>query len=414
MLENVVQEESSDEDGDQPAPPPTTAPAGAHEEVTSAPEPVAPPEPEPEEPEEIKIRAYDPKAKQVTTKTDTYLISPLTGERILASKMAEHMRIGLLDPKWKEQKDRMEEEVRKNKESWALGQAGSVDALRQIAKRRTDIFGRDDFAGDADDENADKTFGGRKKMTWDGVTQDSAREQKQAFEAARDEARKVKEKEDAARREREEENNKRKRDTSNIGPAAPQMPEGWSLPGGMLPPPPGMSVPGTAPVVPPPPPGSMPPGMMLPGLMAPPAGLIPVPLAGLAAVPPPPPAGAPPSKPPPPMAGSVPPPPPGAPGSAAAVLAGDDDDRPTKRLRTDGFVDEQDWIDSNPMDFTVEVQCPVIEGKYDGGLSGQTLPIEVKLTDKVSTLKAKIQAACSIPPGMQVLKVRLGLLNLFF
>lgn len=52
---------------------------------------------------------------------DQYLISPLTGERVLASKMAEHMRIGLLDPKWREQKDRLEAEMKKNQETWNLG-----------------------------------------------------------------------------------------------------------------------------------------------------------------------------------------------------------------------------------------------------------------------------------------------------
>ena len=37
---------------------------------------------------------------------DEYLISPITGERIPASKVQEHMRIGLLDPRWVEQRDK--------------------------------------------------------------------------------------------------------------------------------------------------------------------------------------------------------------------------------------------------------------------------------------------------------------------
>lgn len=37
---------------------------------------------------------------------DEYLISPITGEKIPASKVQEHMRIGLLDPRWVEQRDR--------------------------------------------------------------------------------------------------------------------------------------------------------------------------------------------------------------------------------------------------------------------------------------------------------------------
>lgn len=37
---------------------------------------------------------------------DELLISPLTGEKIPATKVQEHMRIGLLDPRWVEQRDR--------------------------------------------------------------------------------------------------------------------------------------------------------------------------------------------------------------------------------------------------------------------------------------------------------------------
>lgn len=37
---------------------------------------------------------------------DNYLISPLTSEKIPANKVQEHMRIGLLDPRWVEQRDK--------------------------------------------------------------------------------------------------------------------------------------------------------------------------------------------------------------------------------------------------------------------------------------------------------------------
>lgn len=301
--------------------------------------------------------------------------------------MAEHMRIGLLDPKWREQKDRMEEEVRKNKEAWALGQAGSVDVLKGIATRRTDIFGRDDFSGDADQATGP---GGRKKMTWDGVTQDAAHAQRQAAEAARDEAARVKAREDAARKEREEETAKRKRD-ANIGPAAPDLAPGMAPPEGAPPAPYGMPMP-----------GMMPPGMMYPGMapMVPPPNLA----AGLMTVPSMPAASAAP-----PAAGAVPPPPPAADTAAAAAAPSTEDERPAKRIRTDGFMDEGEWIAEHPAQFTLSVQCPVLEGKYNGGVTGQVLSIEVELTDKVSEVKAKIQAACGMPPGKQTLKVWVGL-----
>ena len=44
--------------------------------------------------------------KQIKTQTTDELISPLTGTKIPASKVQEHMRIGLLDPRWVEQQDK--------------------------------------------------------------------------------------------------------------------------------------------------------------------------------------------------------------------------------------------------------------------------------------------------------------------
>jgi len=38
--------------------------------------------------------------------TEEYLVSPITGEKIPASKVQDHMRIGLLDPRWVEERDK--------------------------------------------------------------------------------------------------------------------------------------------------------------------------------------------------------------------------------------------------------------------------------------------------------------------
>lgn len=55
---------------------------------------------------------------------DEYLVSPITGEKIPASKMQEHMRIGLLDPRWLEQRDRSIREKQSDDEVYAPGKAG--------------------------------------------------------------------------------------------------------------------------------------------------------------------------------------------------------------------------------------------------------------------------------------------------
>lgn len=53
---------------------------------------------------------------------DEYLVSPITGEKIPASKMQEHMRIGLLDPRWLEQRDRSIREKQGDDEVYAPGE----------------------------------------------------------------------------------------------------------------------------------------------------------------------------------------------------------------------------------------------------------------------------------------------------
>ena len=81
----------------------------------------------------------------MATTPDEYLISPITGEKIQASKMQEHMRIGLLDPRWLEQRDRSIRERQIEDEVYAPGQ-DIQSSLKQLAERRTDIFGVEETA----------------------------------------------------------------------------------------------------------------------------------------------------------------------------------------------------------------------------------------------------------------------------
>ncbi|XP_059379173.1 splicing factor 3A subunit 1-like [Carassius carassius] len=65
------------------------------------------PLPLPPTPDQVIIRKdYDPKASKPlppVVARGEYLISPITGEKIPANKMQEHMCIGLLGPRWLEQ-----------------------------------------------------------------------------------------------------------------------------------------------------------------------------------------------------------------------------------------------------------------------------------------------------------------------
>lgn len=61
---------------------------------------------------------------------DEYLVSPITGEKIPASKMQEHMRIGLLDPRWLEQRDRSIREKQSDDEVYAPGEVKASESPR--------------------------------------------------------------------------------------------------------------------------------------------------------------------------------------------------------------------------------------------------------------------------------------------
>ena len=73
----------------------------------------------------IQIRKdYNPKqakAMSGANLSDSYLISPITGEKVPAHEFDEHMKISLLDPKWKEQRDRYEAEKKQHESVFASG-----------------------------------------------------------------------------------------------------------------------------------------------------------------------------------------------------------------------------------------------------------------------------------------------------
>ncbi|XP_031357807.1 splicing factor 3A subunit 1-like isoform X1 [Photinus pyralis] len=100
---------------------------------------------------------------------DDYLISPITGEKIPASKVQEHMRIGLLDPRWVEQRDKHVTDKMSQDTVYAAGSA--IDAsLKQLAERRTDIFGVGDEETAIGKKIGEEDVRKDEKVTWDGHT----------------------------------------------------------------------------------------------------------------------------------------------------------------------------------------------------------------------------------------------------
>lgn len=140
------------------------------DEVIRQPPPVAPLMPPTHD--KVVVKKYDPKQVQKIVKpsptSDEYLISPITGEKIPASKVAEHMRIGLLDPRWVEQRDKHFEKVR---EENVYAPGAAIEAsLKQLAERRTDIFGVGDEEAAIGKKLGEEEPRVDSRVTWDGHT----------------------------------------------------------------------------------------------------------------------------------------------------------------------------------------------------------------------------------------------------
>lgn len=94
----------------------------------------------------------------------------ICGQQIPVDELDEHMRIELLDPKWKTQRDILES--RKAQASELQRGANVVSSLKNLAKSRVDIFG-----GEADEERRKRQEEEerekrkeREKVIWDGHT----------------------------------------------------------------------------------------------------------------------------------------------------------------------------------------------------------------------------------------------------
>ncbi|XP_048066524.1 splicing factor 3A subunit 1 [Megalobrama amblycephala] len=384
------------------------------------------PPPLPPTPDQVIIRKdYDPKASKPlppVAAPDEYLISPITGEKIPASKMQEHMRIGLLDPRWLEQRDRNIRERQIEEEVYAPG-LDIESSLKQLAERRTDIFGVEETAigKKIGEEEIQKP---EEKVTWDGHSGSMARTQ-QAAQANIT----LQEQIEAIHKAKglvQEDDTKEK-----IGPSKPneipQPPLPSVAPSLPKPTPPVNTVPRptstmappvrttllpAVPVIPRPPVAPvvrLAPGQVLapmpPMLHAPRINVVPMPPSGphiMAPRPPPmvvpaafvpaPPVPQPPSTVSAPMPPAHPPPP-------------HEDEPSSKKMKTeDNLIPEEEFLRRNKGPVAVKVQVPNMQDKTEWKLSGQVLNFNLPLTDQVSVIKVKIHEATGMPAGKQKLQ----------
>ena len=267
-----------------------------------------------------------------------FAVSPITGELIAVDQMAEHMRISLIDPKWKVQKDAM---LAKLKDSTMANDEEVATNVLMLARTRPDIFG-------TTDEEVSTAI-------------------KESIES-------------------------KKKLGSGAG-ATTETAGGGGLPSAPIPPPP---PPARTAVPAPPATPMMPPAVPPPPVMAPPPPTAAGPaLKPAPAVPMPPPVstlrplGPGIAAPPPPVAAPV------APPAPPPVAPPEDDDEPGTKKRKVGEMEldsEEDFLAANGGSGVIKVTFPSVDG--DDNLNGQTVDLNVdSLSTPVSELKKLIKEA---------------------
>ncbi len=163
---------SSGSSGGPPPPPPLMGmappprPPAGNGAVPPPPPPSMPAPPPPRPPvqfmddddddEKIKVVTnYKPRlagsAQHGSSSNGMMTIDPVTGKPVPLDQLEEHMRIQLLDPKWKEDQKRFQE---KQKDTGFAEGASIADSLKIFAQKRGDIFGQTVAGGGGNGESS--------------------------------------------------------------------------------------------------------------------------------------------------------------------------------------------------------------------------------------------------------------------
>jgi len=349
-----------------------------------------------------------------------FVVSPITGELIPISEMEEHMRISLIDPKYKEQKERM---LAKIKETTLAPDDEISRNIVGLARTRPDIFGttEEEVSNAVKAEIEKKKDEQPKLVIWDGHSGSIGRTATHALS--------------------QPQGGEEQFDASNShvpGPALPLRP-GMQLPRPPQPlpllnvprfiappapysvPPPGPHMPGAQHMMPHmhPPPQQItgqPQMIRMPGQMVHMPTNIPPPPGQTQFMPGPPrsfPMPPPPHMP--PMVNPIgipqPPAPPLPPQPPAEEQPPPPDEPEPKRLRADdaSLIPAEQFLTQHPGPASISVSVPNLD---EGNLRGQVLEIRVQsLSDTVGSLKEQIAGELQLPANKQKLSVRTSFLK---
>ncbi|MCO5571131.1 hypothetical protein L7F22_024863 [Adiantum nelumboides] len=351
------------------------------------------------------------------------VVSPITGELIPINEMAEHMRISLIDPKYKEQKERM---IAKLRETTLATDDEISRNIVGLARTRPDIFGTtEEEVSNAVKAEIEKKKEEPKQVIWDGHTSSISRTANQAMAQT----------------------------LSGEEQAAIAGGVGGGLPGPMVPP--KLAPPPVRPLPPPPglalniprppqtsgqPAGTVQsttiPTLPRPAILPTPAMRPPLPVPMVNRPPPPPPmavttpsmvSASPPMQyqnlppprppmympqpmptmqmmpPPPPPQGMPPPPPP----EEAPPPPPEEPEPKRQKLDELMLIPEDQFLAQHPGAVRITVAVPLVEG--EGNLKGQTLEVTIhSLSETILSLKEKISGEIALPANKQKLSGRGG------
>ncbi|XP_057455152.1 probable splicing factor 3A subunit 1 [Lotus japonicus] len=359
-----------------------------------------------------------------------FVVSPITGELIPISEMSEHIRISLIDPKYKEQKERMFAKIRET----TLAQDDEISRnIVGLARTRPDIFGttEEEVSNAVKAEIEKKNDEQPKQVIWDGHTGSIGRTANQAMSQSIGS---------------EDQNEARNLPGPAAPPPRPGMPSIRPLP-----PPPGLALnlprvppnfqysaqhsaglpmpPPRPPVIPmipsvrpaPPPPmqmtsgqqsvmaGQQPPMAPSISMNGQPMHIPPPPGSQFTPVPRPynPMSHPPPMMPmnmmhPPPMPQGMPPPPP----EEAPPPLPEEPEPKKQKLDDSSLIPEDQFLAQHPGPVRISISVPNVD---EGNLKGQVLEITVQsLTETVASLKEKIAGEIQLPANKQKLSGKPG------
>ncbi|KAL6567172.1 hypothetical protein OROGR_000840 [Orobanche gracilis] len=393
--------------------------------------------PEEQEPPMRIVKNWKRPEERLTAERDPtkYVVSPITGELISINEMSEHMRISLIDPKYKEQKDRM---FAKIKETTLAADDEISRNIMGLARTRPDIFGttEEEVSNAVKAEIEKKKDEQPKQVIWDGHTGSIGRTANQAM---------------SQNTGSEDMNDGLNIDSRSLPGPAPPPPRPGMPSVRPLPPPPGLALniprpptsfqypnPNSTGIVAPPPPGPpamnmvtpmqpLPPSMqMMHGqhLMANRPPMSPSMPSNSHNIPVPPPPGSQytplrgprpfihmsqpgmPMAPPLPMPLGMPPPPP--PEEAPPPLP-DEPEPKRPKLDDSTLIPEDQFLAQHLGPARISISVPNVD---EGNLKGQVLEISVQsLSETVGSLKEKIAGEIQLPSNKQKLSGKAGFLR---